>query len=112
MPDLQDAGNGWNRTIECACVGRGTSLEQKFCTVLVWGIMLMILTLEEINKDRENPKMEYKQRQMNKIVFQQKSSEEPNNLGGNQTAQAAKNSELRTQDFDCVLQAKDKTNFK
>lgn len=44
--------------------------EQKFCTVLVWGIMLMILTLEEINKDRENSKMEYKQRQMNKIVFQ------------------------------------------
>ena len=72
--------------------------EQKFCTVLVWGIMLMILTLEEINKDRENSKMEYIQRQMNKIVFQQKSSEEPNNLGGNQIAQAAKkivNSEHR-----------------
>lgn len=52
--------------------------------------MLIILTLEEINKDRENSKMEYKQRQMNKVIFQQKSSEEPNNLGCNQIAQAAK----------------------
>ena len=65
-------------------------MEQNFCTLLVWGIMLMILTLEEINKDRENSKLEYKQKQMNKTAFQQNSSEEPNNPGGNQIAQAAK----------------------
>ena len=52
--------------------------------------MFMILTLEEINKDRENSKMEYKQKQMNKIVFQQNSSEEPDTPGGNQIARAAK----------------------
>ena len=47
--------------------------EQNFCTVLVWGIMLMILTLEEINKDRENSKLEYKQKRtkqhFNRIVL-------------------------------------------
>ena len=52
--------------------------------------MFMILTLEEINKDRENSKMEYKQKQMNEIVFQQNSSEKPDTPGGNQIAQAAK----------------------
>ena len=81
---------GGNRTI-VECVHReGHFSEQNFCTVLVWGIMFMILTLEEINKDRENSKMEYKQKQMNEIVFQQNSSEEPDTPGGNQIARAAK----------------------
>ena len=81
MTYLQDIdGNEVERLKKIVGAGGLTRSEHNYLNVLVWGITLMtrivkIKKINTVNKDWENPEIEYKQKQMNRKVFEQNSFE-------------------------------------